>query len=109
MTSKLQARTAWAVTFLTVVLLALSRALQPPQAWRWTVDFITSALGNALIVLACAGVGLLIVSRRPGNVFGWIYALVALAFAVGEFAGGYTSIHSADRCRAGCGWHCSPT
>jgi hypothetical protein len=90
-TSKLQARTAWVVTFLTVVLLALSRALQPPQAWRWTVDFITSALGNALIVLACAGVGLLIVSRRPGNVIGWIYALVALVFAVGEFAGGYTS------------------
>jgi hypothetical protein len=55
------------------------------------VDFITSALGNALIVLACAGVGLLIVSRRPGNVIGWIYALVALVFAVGEFAGGYTS------------------
>src|SRR5215213_9638119 len=70
-TSKLQARTAWTVTFLTVVLLALSRVLQPPQAWQWTVDFITSALGNALIILACAGVGLLIVSRRPGNVIGW--------------------------------------
>jgi hypothetical protein len=90
MTSKLQARTAWAVTLVTVVLLALSRALQPPPAWRWTVDF-TAAIGNALIILACAGVGLLIVSRRPGNVIGWIYALVAFVFAAGEVAGSYTS------------------
>jgi hypothetical protein len=90
-TSTLQARTAWAVTLVTVVLLTLSRALQPPQEWRWTVDFITAALGNALIILACAGVGLLIVSRRPGNVIGWIYALVALVFAAAEFVGSYAS------------------
>jgi hypothetical protein len=44
-----------------------------------------------LIILACAGVGLLIISRRPGNVIGWIYALVALVFAAGEFAGGYST------------------
>jgi hypothetical protein len=89
MTGTLQARTAWAVTFVTVALLTLSRALQPPQEWRWTVDFITAALGNALFILACAGVGLLIVSRRPDNMIGWIYSLVALVFAAGEFAGSY--------------------
>jgi hypothetical protein len=88
-TSTLQARPAWAVTFVTIILLTLSRALQLPQEWRWTVDFITAALGNALIILACAGVGLLIVSRRPGNMIGWIYGLVALVFAAGEFAGSY--------------------
>jgi hypothetical protein len=90
-TSTQQARIAWAVTFLTVVLLTLSRVLLPGQEWRLNVDFITTALGNALIILACAGVGLLIISRRPGNVIGWIYALVALVFAAGEFAGGYAS------------------
>jgi hypothetical protein len=88
-TSTLQARTAWAVMFVTVVLLTLSRALLPGQEWRLTVEFITSALGNALLILACAGVGLLIISRRPGNVIGWVYALVALVFAAGEFAGSY--------------------
>jgi hypothetical protein len=76
--------------FVTVVVLAFSRGL-PGQDWQLTVEFITSALGNALIVLACAGVGLLIISRRPGNVIGWIYALVALVFAAGEFAASYTS------------------
>jgi hypothetical protein len=90
-TSTQQARTAWAVTFLTVVLLTLSRVLLPGQEWQLNVDFITAALGNALIILACAGVGLLIISRRPGNVIGWIYALVALVFAAGEFAGSYAS------------------
>ena len=90
-TSTQQARTAWAVTFLTVVLLTLSRALLPGQEWRLTSDFISGAFGNALIILACAGVGLLIISRRPGNVIGWIYALVALVFAAGELAGTYTS------------------
>ena len=90
-TSTQQARTAWAVTFLTVVLLTLSQVLLPGQEWRLNVDFITAALGNALIILACAGVGLLIISRRPGSVIGWIYALVALVFAAGEFAGSYAS------------------
>jgi hypothetical protein len=90
-TSTQQARTAWAVTFLTVVLLTLSRVLLPGQEWRLTSDFISAALGNALIILACAGVGLLIISRRPGNVIGWIYALVALVFAAGEFASSYAS------------------
>ena len=60
----------------TVVLLALDRALSS-KPWQWTVEFITTALGNELIVLACAAVGLLITSRRPDNVIGWIYALVA--------------------------------
>ena len=91
MTGTLRARTAWSVTFVTVVLLALSRVLLPGQEWRWTVEFITASLGNALLILACAGVGLLIVSRRPGNVIGWIYALVGFVFAAGEFAGSYTS------------------
>ena len=90
-TSTQQARTAWAVTFLTVVLLTLSQVLLPGQELRLNVDFITAALGNALIILACAGVGLLIISRRPGSVIGWIYALVALVFAAGEFAGSYAS------------------
>jgi hypothetical protein len=88
-TSTRQIRTAWAVTFVTVVLLALSRVLLPPEKWRLTVDFITASLGNALIILACAGVGFLIISRRPDNPIGWVYALVALVFAAGEFAGSY--------------------
>jgi hypothetical protein len=74
----------------TVVLLALDRALSS-EPWQWTVEFITTALGNELIVLACAAVGLLITSRRPDNVIGWIYALVALVFATGLFAGSYAS------------------
>ena len=90
-TSKRQARTAWAVTCVTVALLILSRALLPGQEWQLTVDFITAALGNALIILACAGIGLLIISRRPDNLIGWVYALAALAFAAGEFAGSYIS------------------
>jgi hypothetical protein len=90
-TSTLQARTAWAVTLVTVVLLTLSRLLLLPQEWRMTVEFITASLGNALIILACAGVGLLIITRRPGNVIGWVYVLVALVFATAEFAGSYAS------------------
>jgi hypothetical protein len=76
---------------ITIVLLTISRALLPGQEWRLTVDFITAALGNALIILTCAGVGFLIISRRPGNAIGWIYALVALVFAAGEFASSYAS------------------
>jgi hypothetical protein len=65
-TSTLHVWAAWAVMSVTVVLLALGRALSSGQ-WQWTVEFITAALGNALIVLACAAVGLLITSRRAGQ------------------------------------------
>jgi hypothetical protein len=75
----------------TVILLALSRALLPPQEWRPTVEYITASVGNALIILGCAAVGILITWRRPGNVIGWVYALVALAFAAAEFTGSYAS------------------
>jgi hypothetical protein len=40
--------------FVTVVMLVLSRAL-PGQDWQLIVKFLTSALGNALIILACVG------------------------------------------------------
>lgn len=89
--STTEARAAWAVVLVTVILLALSRALSPPQEWRPTVEYITAAVGNALIILACAAVGLLITWRRPGNAIGWVYALVALAFAAAEVTGSYAS------------------
>jgi hypothetical protein len=42
--------------FVTVVMLVLSRALSG-QDWQLTVKFLTSALGNALIILAAPGSG----------------------------------------------------
>jgi len=70
----------------TVILLALSRVLLPPQEWRPTVEYITASVGNALLILAYAAVGFLIIWRRPGNAIGWVYALVALAFAAAGIA-----------------------
>jgi hypothetical protein len=88
-TGTVQVRVAWAVALVTVALVVLGVALLPPQEWRLTLEFVSRAVGNGLFPLACSAVGLLIVSRRPGNVIGWIYALVALALAAGEAAGGY--------------------
>jgi hypothetical protein len=90
-TRTVQIRVAWAVALVTVALVALGVALLPSQEWRLSVEFVSRAVGNSLFILACSVVGLLIVSRRPGNVIGWIYALVAFALAVGEVAGGYAS------------------
>jgi hypothetical protein len=86
-----QVRVAWAVALITVALVALGVALLPSQEWRLTMEFVSRALGNTLFIVACSVVGLLIVSRRPGNVIGWIYALVAFALAAGEVAGSYAS------------------
>jgi hypothetical protein len=90
-TRTVQVRVAWAVALVTVALVALGVALLPSQEWRLSLEFVSRAVGNSLFILACSVVGLLIVSRRPGNVIGWIYALVAFALAVGEVAGGYAS------------------
>jgi hypothetical protein len=90
-TRTVQVRVASAVALVTVALVVLGVALLPSQEWRLTMEFISRAVGNSLFILACSVVGLLIVSRRPGNVIGWIYALVAFALAAGEVAGGYAS------------------
>jgi hypothetical protein len=88
-TRTVQVRVAWAVALVTVALVVLGVALLPSQEWRLTMEFVSRAVGNSLFILACSMVGLLIVSRRPGNVIGWIYASVAVALAAGEVAGGY--------------------
>jgi hypothetical protein len=90
-TRTVQVRVAWAVALVTVALVALGVALLPSQEWGLSLEFVSRAVGNSLFILACSVVGLLIVSRRPGNAIGWIYALVAFALAVGEAAGGYAS------------------
>jgi hypothetical protein len=90
-TRTVQVRVAWAVALVTVALVVLGVALLPSQEWRLTLEFVSRAVGNSLFILACSVVGLLIVSHRPGNVIGWIYALVAFALAAGEVAGGYAS------------------
>jgi hypothetical protein len=63
------------------------------------MDFVGQVAGNGLLTVACSAVGVLIISRRPGNVIGWIYALVALAMALSGVVGGY-----ADRSLPGFRW-----
>jgi hypothetical protein len=72
-------------------LLALGLILVPAQEWRLTLEFVLQTAGNGLLVLACSAVGVLIVSRRPGNIIGWIYTLVALVLAASLVPGGYAS------------------
>jgi hypothetical protein len=88
-TSTLQVRVAWTILFVTVGLGVLGLGLLPAQEWQLTMDFVGQVAGNGLLTVACSAVGVLIISRRPGNVIGWIYALVALAMALGGVAGGY--------------------
>jgi hypothetical protein len=80
-----------AVLLATVGLLALGLILVPAQEWRLTLEFVAQTAGNGLFILASLAVGALIVSRRPDNIIGWIYALVALGLAASEVPGGYAS------------------
>jgi hypothetical protein len=84
-----QVRVAWTILFVTVGLGVLGLGLLPAQEWKLTMEFVGQVAGNGLLTVACAAVGVLIVSRRPGNVIGWIYALVALVMALSGVAGGY--------------------
>jgi hypothetical protein len=78
-TSTPQVRVAWTILFVTAGLGVLGLGLLPAQEWQLTMDFVGQVAGNGLLTAACSAVGVLIISRRPGNVIGWIYALVALA------------------------------
>jgi hypothetical protein len=72
-----QVRVAQAILLVTVVLGVLGLGLLPAQEWWLTMEFVFQTAGNGLFGLACSAVGILIVSRHPGNIIGWIYALVA--------------------------------
>ncbi len=83
---------AWAasaVALASIVLAALALLLFPAQEHQELLRFLVASGGNALIIAACTTVGLLIVTRRRGNVIGWTYLLLSLAYAVGEFTGAY--------------------
>jgi hypothetical protein len=81
-----QLRTAYVVAVLTVLLLAVSRILLPVEQWQLTTSSVADLVGSGLLLLAGAAVGLLIVSHRPGNVIGWLLALIALVLAAADFA-----------------------
>jgi hypothetical protein len=81
-------RVAWAVLVMAVGLLVLGLVLVPQDRWL-TLESVSQLLGNGLLGLACSAVGILIVSRRPGNVIGWIFLLVPLVMAASLVADGY--------------------
>jgi hypothetical protein len=91
MTRTRQVQVMQALLFATVGLLALGLVLLPAQQWRLTLEFVYQTAGNGLFILASSVVGVLIVSRQPGNIIGWIYALVALVLAASQVPGGYVS------------------
>ena len=90
-TSTLQVRVARAILFVTVGLVALWPLLLPASERRLTMEFVSRVVGNGLVTLGCSVVGVLIVSRRPGNIIGWIYTLIALIVAASEVPAGYAS------------------
>jgi hypothetical protein len=94
-----QVLVAQAVLFTSVGLVVSGLLLVPAQEWRLTLEFVLEVAGNGLFILACSAVGVLIVSRRPGNLIGWIYALVALVLAASQLPSGY-----ADRSLPGSAW-----
>jgi hypothetical protein len=86
-TSTPYVRVAWAILCMTVDLLVLGLVL-PRDRWL-TLESGSQLVGNGLLMLACSAVGILIVSRRPGNVIGWIFLLVPPVMAASQVADGY--------------------
>jgi hypothetical protein len=87
-TSTPSVRVAWAILVMAVGLLVLGLVLLPRDRWL-TLESGSQLVGNGLLMAACSAVGILIVSRRPGNVIGWIFLLVPLVMAASLVADGY--------------------
>ena len=65
-------------------LLALTvGALAVSASFGVAIGDLTDAFGFAPVLLAFAGVGTVVASRRPGNPIGWLFLAEGLAFAVG--------------------------
>jgi len=91
MATLIRLRTGPIVALASMILATLALVLLPPAQRQPAVKFLIANCGNALVIVACAAIGLLIVTRAAGNPIGWIYLLVSLAFAAGEFTGSYAA------------------
>lgn len=78
---------AWSVWGLSVTLVALSMILS------WAVSAWSGITSGSVDValLAFPTVGVLIVTRRPGNPIGWLLCAVGLTLAATAFANGYVA------------------
>ena len=81
---------AWLLAALAVLLLVAATVLLGLNAVQVdTTRMLLSAILD-LAVLAYAGAGRLITSRRPGNAVGWLLALIGVSIATSTFAEQYT-------------------
>ena len=94
---------AWSLWVLSLVLFALImlllRANDSPQ-----LPIQTFVLAEFLAFIT---VGALLSSRRPDNLIGWLFCMVAIANLLWAFAwqyAGYTRVTKPDRFRAACSW-----
>jgi hypothetical protein len=91
--SALRSRIGWALFVLSVALIAGAALLvrgapsNVPGLEVATAEDVVDAVLN----LAFALVGALILSREPSNLFGWAFLLVALFFEASLFAGAYST------------------
>jgi hypothetical protein len=88
------ARLGWALWTVTVALLGGYLALYAAhyaraQLYTW-LDVVEDVLG-AVVLLAFATLGALIVWRQPGNRVGWLFGAIGLLWVVERFAGVYAN------------------
>lgn len=88
-----QSRAAWALVALSTAFIVAGAFLvrgaptDVPGLEVATAEDVVDAILN----LAFAVVGALVVARRPGNLFGWAFLLVAVCFEASIFAGAYST------------------
>lgn len=93
MSARTRGRLAWSLCGLTLALLAAGLGLYPREAAVLPEDFSTWR-EQAILVLGVAGapvLGGLISSRRPENLYGWLWLGVGLGFALLSFGHGYAA------------------
>lgn len=76
---------AWLLALLTLVAVTLDFVIRPPSDAPGAVDTLVSAL----LLLIFPAMGVLIVSRRPRNVIGWLLCGVATLSATGSLSLNY--------------------
>ena len=104
---RVAARIAWPIWTVSVAFTVLALLFVALSGAARGIDASVADVAFEVAILVFSTVGVLVASRRPENLIGWIFLVAGTAMAVGESSANTPTTRCSRRpvrCRQGSGW-----